>query len=340
MKKNKVLFLGFIFLCVALSACKNETQKIFDLEDKIYKEYAPSPNEVGYPISYEIFKDILVKFPEASFDYDFNKLTEIGYVKIAESPDQTIRTYTQNDGSLFALQVKSDKNTYTFNPYEDELRSLKLYSIENVANIFSVKADRGDMIYILSSKDNQAAAVRLMGDKLQPALVFEEEDGNYTSSLSSYISGDDAKIDYKDDSREFVYPEDEEKDAIEYALYTFNGRVFKKSGVFKESLLHASVQDYDALLYCFTSEKVNVRIDRLIGGTFRYASWKNGKKFSEKPDLVLFSNNVREDYETGACEFTFNNEGYSYIMKIAGDNEGAKLFVVKDGKTLARYTED
>ena len=338
--RKLILFIGIISMCVVLSACKSETRKVADLENQIFEEYAPSPNEVGYPISYDKFKEILSTYPEASFDYDFKKLTDIGYVKIAESPDQTIRTYTQNDGSLFALQVKSDKNILTFNPDEDELSSLSLYSLENVANIFSVKADRGDMLYILCSDDNQAAAVRLMGDKLQPALVFEEEDGNYTSSLSSYISSDDAKIDYKDDSREFVFPEDEEKDAIEYALYTFNGRVFKKSDVIEESLLHASVQDYDALLYCFTSEKVNVRIDRLKGGTFRYASWKNGRKFSEKPDLVLFGNNVKENYETGASEFTFSNEGYSYIMKTGGDNAGAVLLVVKDGRTLARYTED
>ena len=340
MMRKKVLFFGVIFFCVVLSACKNETQKIFDLEDQIFKEYAPSPNEVGYPISYENFKDILEKYPESSFNYDFNKLAEISYVKIVESSDQTFRTYTQNDGSLFALQVKSDKNIHTFNLDEDELSSLNLYSLENVANIFSVKADRGDIIYILCSEGNQAAAVRLVGDKLQPALVFEEEEGNYTSSLSSDVSEDGAKIDYKYDSREFVCPEYEEKDAVKYALFTFNGRVFKKSGVYEESLLHASVQDYDALLYSFSSEKVNVRIDRLKGGTFRYASWNDGKKFSEKPDLVLFSNNVKENYETGACEFTFNNEGYSYIMKIVGNNEGAELFVVKDGKTLARYTED
>lgn len=338
--RKLILFIGIIFMCVIISACKSETRKVADLENQIFEEYAPSPNEVGYPISYDKFKEILSTFPEASFDYDFHKLTDIDYVKIVDSPDQTIRTYTQNDGSLFALQVKSDKKIHTFNPDEDELSSLNLYSLENVANIFSVKADRGDMIYILCSKDNQAAAVRLMGDKLQPALVFEEEDGNYTSSLSSYISNDDAKIDYKHDSREFIYPEDEEKDAIKYALYTFNGRVFKKSDVIEESLLHASVQDYDELLYCFLSEKVNVRIDRLKGGTFRYASWNDGKKFSEKPDLVLFSNNLKENYETGEGEFTFNNEGYSYIMKIAGDNAEAELFVVKDGKTLARYTED
>lgn len=338
--RKLILFIGIISMCVVLSACKSETRKVADLENQIFEEYAPSPNEVGYPISYDKFKEILSKFPEASFGYDFNKLTEIGYVKIVDSPDQTIRTYTQNDGSLFALQVKSDKNILTFNPDEDELSSLSLYSLENVANIFSVKADRGDIIYIICSKDNQVAAVRLMGDKLQPAMVFDEEDGNFTSFLSAYISADEAKIEYKYDSREFVYPEDEEKDAIEYALYTFNGRVFKKSGTFEESLLHASVQDYDELLYCFTSEKVNVRIDRLKGGTFRYASWKNGRKFSEKPDLVLFGNNVKENYETGASEFTFTNEGYSYIMKTGGDNAGAVLLVVKDGRTLARYTED
>lgn len=338
MKKITVLFL----LCVALCACKNETQIISDLEDQIYNEYAPSPNEVGYPINYEIFKDVLVKFPESSFNYDFNKLTKIDYVKIVESPDQTIRTYLRNDGSLFALQVKSDKNEdiHTLTPDEDELTELHLGSLENVANIFSVKADKGHMIYILCSEENQVAAVCLIGDKLQPALVFDEEEGNYTSYLYSYISEHDAKIEYKDDSREFVYPRDEARDAIEYALYKFNGRVFKKNDVFEESLLHSSVQDYDELLYCFTSEKVNVRIDLLEGGTFRYASWENGKEFSEKPDLVLFSDDVKENYETGAWEFTFNNEGYSYIMKNAGGGEGVELFVVKDGETLARYTED
>ena len=56
--------------------------------------------------------------------------------------------------------------------------------------------------------------------------------------------------------------------------------------------------------------------------------------------MVLFGNNVKENYETGASEFTFSNEGYSYIMKTGGDNAGAVLLVVKDGRTLARYTED
>lgn len=338
--RKQILLVCIIFIGIAIIACRNEKQKISGLENQIFEEYAPYPNEVGYSISYENFKEILLKFPETSFSYDFNKLTEISYVKIVDSSDQTIRSYSKNNGSLLAIQVKSGNDIHTFDLDEDELSSLNLYSFDDITNIYSIKADRGDIIYLLCSEDNQVTAIRLMDDKLQPALVFEDDDDDYTSVLYSCVSADDVRIDYKYDSREFVYPEDEEKDAIKYALYTFNGRVFKKSDVIEESLLHASVQDYDELLYCFLSEKVNVRIDRLKGGTFRYASWNDGKKFSEKPDLVLFSNNLKENYETGEGEFTFNNEGYSYIMKIAGDNAEAELFVVKDGKTLARYTED
>ena len=337
--RKQILLIGIFLICIAISACKNEIKKISDMENQIFKEYTPSPNEVGYPISYDNFKDILFEFPETSFSYDFKKLAGINYVKIVDSPDKTIRAYTKNDGLLLAIQIKSGNDFYTFKLDEDELSSLKLYSFENLTNIFSIKADRGDIIYILCSEDNQAAAIRLMGEKLQPALVFEV-DGEYISLLSSYISEDDVKIDFKQDSMKLIYPELERQDVVEYAVYTFNGRVFKKSDVIEKSLLHASVQDYDKLIYCFLSEKVNVRIDRLKGGTYRYASWKKGNKFSEKPDLVLFSNNVKENYETGACEFTFNNEGYSYIMNITGDDEEAELFVIKDGKTLTHYVED
>ena len=117
-------------------------------------------------------------------------------------------------------------------------------------------------------------------------------------------------------------------------LYTPNGCVFKKSGVIEKSLLHASVQNYDKLIYCFLSETVNVRIDKMKGGTFRYASWSNGNKFSEKPDLILFS--IKENYKTMTNSFIFKNDGYSYIMKIAKDDEEAD----KDGKPLAHYVED
>ena len=336
--KKQIIFIGILLICVAISACKNEMRKISDLENQIFKEYAPSPNEVGYPISYDNFREILLNFPETSFSYDFNKLAEINYVKIVDSPDKTVRAYTKNDGSLLTIQVKSGNDIHTFNLDEDELNSLNLYLIENLDNIFSVKSNRGDIIYILCSEDNQVAAVRLMDDKLQQALVFEE-DGDYISLLSSDISEDYIEIEFKQDSMELDYPEQEEIDAVEYAVYKFNGRVFKKSGVIEKKLLHASVQDYDKLIYCFLSEKVNVRIDRMKGGTFRYASWGSDKKFSEKPDLVLFSHNVKENYKTMTNSYIFNNDGYSYIMKIAMDDEEAELFVVKDGKTLAHYVE-
>lgn len=336
---KQIQLFGFFLICFVMSACKNEMQKISDLENQIFQEYAPSPNEVGYPISYDNFRDILLKFPENSFSYDFNKLAGINYVKIVDSQDKTIRGYTGNDGSLFAIQVKSGSDIHTFNLDEDELIFLNLYPFENLFNILSVKSDRGDIIYILCSEDNQAAAIRLMGDKLQQALVFEE-DGDYVSLLSSEISEDNLKIEFKQDSMELVYPEQEGIDAVEYVVYKFNGRVFKKSGVIEKSLLHASVQDYDKLIYCFLSEKVNVRIDRMKGGTFRYASWSSGNKFSEKPDLVLFSNNVKENYKNMTNNYIFYNDGYSYIVKIAKDDEDAELFVVKDGKTLAHYVEN
>lgn len=335
---KQIQLFGFFLICFVISACKNEMQKISDLENQIFQEYAPSPNEVGYPISYDNFRDILLKFPETSFCYDFNKLAGINYVKIIDSQDKTIRAYTGNDGSLLAIQVKSGYGIHTFNLDEDELSSLNLYSFENLNTIFSVKDDRGHIIYLLCSEDNKVAAIRIKGDELRPALVFED-DGDYISFLSSDASEDDVKIEYKQDSMKLIYPELERIDAVEYTIYAFNGRVFKKSGVIEKSPLHVSVQDYDKLIYCFLSEKVNVRIDRMKGGTFRYASWGSDKKFSEKPDLVLFSNNVKENYKTMTNSYTFNNDGYSYIMKIAKDNEDAELFVVKDGKILAHYIE-
>lgn len=87
--------------------------------------------------------------------------------------------------------------------------------------------------------------------------------------------------------------------------------------------LHSSVSKFEENVLVWKSGTLTVRLDR-VNNNLRYAAWSKGKKFSEKPDLVLY-NGVEEIQGTiGGVTYTFKNDKWTYVIDDVQACEGAE----------------
>ena len=83
------------------------------------------------------------------------------------------------------------------------------------------------------------------------------------------------------------------------------------------------------------------RIDETKDG-YRYISWNNGKKISEKPDIILFSDDQEFLGSQGGVQYTFKNGDWTYIiiddyMSEEEAREGVHLHLLYKGKEKHSY---
>jgi len=81
----------------------------------------------------------------------------------------------------------------------------------------------------------------------------------------------------------------------------------------ERNALHKSVQDFDSNYVVILADKFLVRIDVLQNGQYRYSAW-NGKKMSEKPDLIINDGTLIYDGNGGNLHFEFNKGDYKYVV--------------------------
>jgi len=83
------------------------------------------------------------------------------------------------------------------------------------------------------------------------------------------------------------------------------------------------------------------RIDETKDG-YRYIAWNNGKKISEKPDIILFSGDQEFLGSQGGVQYTFKNGDWTYIivddyMSEEEALEGVHLHLLYKGKQKHSY---
>lgn len=103
-----------------------------------------------------------------------------------------------------------------------------------------------------------------------------------------------------------------------YKLYHFDGMKFVDKGEVPHKGLHKSLGDYNRLAKFFRTKNYIIRVDKMVNGDYRYASWKSLSTITDKPELVIMGGKYDEEKD---C-YTFINEGVEYI---AGYNEDKPL---------------
>jgi hypothetical protein len=106
--------------------------------------------------------------------------------------------------------------------------------------------------------------------------------------------------------------------------------------------LQVSLKTFENLTYKIKTKKYLIRIDELINGKYRYASWKIGEKESSKPDIIIENGDWEFEGSGGNHVITFVNGNYTYKVyrNIIGEDNSPDitLDIEKDGQTV--LTED
>jgi hypothetical protein len=88
----------------------------------------------------------------------------------------------------------------------------------------------------------------------------------------------------------------------------------------------------------FNMGQFHIRVDQMADFSYRYASWSNGKKTNQSPDIILKNGTVAYDGTGGNHSFNFKNGNYLYRISIfyigAEDTPPGRLEVFKDEKLI------
>ena len=106
--------------------------------------------------------------------------------------------------------------------------------------------------------------------------------------------------------------------------------------------LYMSLKTFESPTYKIKTKDYLIRIDELANHSYRYASWKIGKKESSRPDIVIDHGVLKFDGSGGNHVITFFNNDFTYKVyrNIMGseDTSDITLEIEKDGKN--RLTQD
>lgn len=255
-----------------------------------------------------------------------NSDTLIIPAEMAESCD----VYTSEDGNMsfyvwggcheaadqghpnnIACRIKtSDGSSRTFLlPEDDEVRHHHYW----ITGVHSIKKNDGTTFYIVPRMfyfSTTTASLGLDAFAIVGDTIEEYEDIPSASECSNMNL---EKIDYDTKSRELYIPITpfDIGSTGRYTVYKFNGISFvEKEGSQPSKGLHSSLHQYEKMLDSFTTKNHLVRIDMLENGKYRYASWNLPASISDKPDLVLESEEDPGFYRNG---------DYSYIIEETDD---------------------
>ncbi len=81
-----------------------------------------------------------------------------------------------------------------------------------------------------------------------------------------------------------------------------------------KSVMHPSVNQWESNVFVASSKNLLVRVDRLVSGELRYASWSKGRPISQKPDLVILNGEEGHEGTLGSTFWTFTNHNWKYTF--------------------------
>ncbi|MCM1176134.1 MAG: hypothetical protein NC308_09995 [Clostridium sp.] len=187
---------------------------------------------------------------------------------------------------------------------------------------------------------NSVSAFELVDGCLKNSLIFE----NFRSESVHYIEveynipdwsfivncdGWHDWIYYFDSSKKLLYEPVQAVVSLfdRYTVFKWNGKMMEVvDNDAANPFLHKDLHGYRCLKKLMTAGKFLVRVDELVDGRLRYASWERHNTMSDKPDLVLFADSQRE-----TDIFRFVNKEYMYEVT---DDDMSTLNVYKAGKLI------
>ncbi len=102
--------------------------------------------------------------------------------------------------------------------------------------------------------------------------------------------------------------------------------------------LHHSLKIFQSPRYKIKTKNYLIRIDKLSDYKYRYASWKNDKNESAKPDIILNNGEIEFLGSGGNHSITFSKGNITYIIyrNIMGEDDSPyiTLEVKKNGKLI------
>ncbi len=101
--------------------------------------------------------------------------------------------------------------------------------------------------------------------------------------------------------------------------------------------LHPSLKFFWEPVLIMETKKFRVRIDKVKGGDYRYASWSINSDMSQKPDLIIEKGEVKHEGTGGNHSYTFVRGEYTYICDInviGKTSTPAFLVVYHNGKEI------
>lgn len=127
----------------------------------------------------------------------------------------------------------------------------------------------------------------------------------------------------------------------EFSVYSFglnsNGESRWKESVESQRIrLHSSLRDFDSPEIMFKSGRYTIRIDRMPDESYRYASWKDGKSISSRPDIIITGGTLDVQGTMHNKCYSFRNGEYEYQVIYGGfwESGAFALTVSKNSQVL------
>lgn len=132
----------------------------------------------------------------------------------------------------------------------------------------------------------------------------------------------------------------------EFAVYSFQftpkGELhWEESVESQRNRLHSSLQEFEAPEIMFKSGRYIIRIDRMSDDYYRYASWKDGKSISSRPDIIINGGTLDIQGSMHNECYSFRNGEYEYEVIYGGIWESGSfvLTVSKNNQVLMTLHE-
>jgi hypothetical protein len=112
----------------------------------------------------------------------------------------------------------------------------------------------------------------------------------------------------------------------------------------QKAAVHTSISEFKRPIFSSITASYMIRIDETTEGVFRYVSWKEGQKQSEKPELFLNKGSVEYSGSGGNCVYIFRSGKYIYrvfrnVMS-EGYEKAVTLSVEKEGVVILEEDGD
>jgi hypothetical protein len=112
----------------------------------------------------------------------------------------------------------------------------------------------------------------------------------------------------------------------------------------QKAAVHTSISEFKRPIFSSITASYMIRIDEITEGVFRYVSWKEGQKQSEKPELVLNKGRVEYSGSGGNCVYIFRSGKYIYrvFRNVMGEgyDKAVTLSVEKEGVVILKDDGD